>query len=77
MSFITKRRQCSLLDLSSQRLLVSVCVFFLILIYLFWAALGLLCFAWAFSSRSERGLLYIVLCRLLIVVASLVVEHKL
>ena len=39
-------------------------------IYLFLAALGLRCCARAFSSRVERGLLFIV-------VASLVVEHGL
>ena len=41
------------------------------------AALGLCCCARAFSSCSERGLLFIAVCRLLIVVASLVVEHGL
>ena len=46
-------------------------------IYLFLAALGLHCCAQAFSSCSERGLLFVVVCRLLIVVASLVVEHGL
>ena len=51
-------------------------LFFFYFIYLFWAALGL-CFAWAFSSCSEWGLLFIVLCRLLIVVASLAVVHRL
>ena len=44
--------------------------FFLIyLIYLFLAVLSLRCCAWAFSSCGEQGLL--------IVVASLVVEHGL
>ena len=41
------------------------------------AALGVCCCAWAFSSCGEQGLLFIVVCRLLIVVASLVVEHGL
>ena len=45
--------------------------------YLFLAALGLRCCAWAFSSCGERGLLFVVVCRLLIVVASLVAEHGL
>ena len=40
--------------------------------YFFLAALGLRCCAWAFSSCGERGLLFIVECGLLIVVASLV-----
>ena len=38
------------------------------------AALGLCCCAPAFSSCSERGLLYVAVCGLLVVVASLVVE---
>ena len=49
-------------------------LFFLLL---FLAALGLRCCARAFSSCSERGLLFVVVRGLLIVVASLVVEHGL
>ena len=50
--------------------------FFLIFkIYLFLAALGLCCCARAFSSCSERGLLFIAVRELLIAVASLVAEH--
>ena len=45
--------------------------------YLFLAALGLHCCAWAFSSCSEQGLLFVAVRVLLIVVASLVVEHGL
>ena len=41
------------------------------------AALGLHCCVWAFSSCSERGLLLVTVCRLLIVVASLVAEDGL
>ena len=56
-------------------------LFFLFLkhkfIYLFLAALGLCCCVWAFSSCGERGLLFVVVCRLLVEVASLVVEHRL
>ena len=44
---------------------------------LFLAALGLRCCAWAFSSCSERRLLFIVVCGLLTAVASLVAEHGL
>ena len=40
-------------------------------IYLFLAALGLCCCTWAFSSCGERGLLFLVVRGLLIVVASL------
>ena len=46
-----------------------------ILFILFLAALGLHCCARAFSSCGERGLLFVVVRRLLIAVASLVVEH--
>ena len=44
-------------------------------IHLFMAVLGLCCCAWAFSSCGERGLLFIKVHRLLIVVAPLVAEH--
>ena len=57
-----------------QRLIIS---FFFKLIYLFLAALGLHCCARAFSSCGEQGLLFVVVHGLLIVVASLVVEHGL
>ena len=46
-------------------------------IYLFLAALGLRCCAWAFSSCGERGLLFVVVRGLLIAMASLVAEHGL
>ena len=46
-------------------------------IYLFLAVLGLRCCVRAFSSCSERGLLFVVVRRLLTVVASLVAEHGL
>ena len=45
--------------------------------YLFLAALGLRCCAWAFSSGGEQGLLFVAARGLLIAVASLVVEHGL
>ena len=41
------------------------------------AALGLRCCMWAYSSYSEQGLLFLVVHRLLIAVASLVAEHGL
>ena len=50
---------------------------FKFLIYLFLAALGLCFCTRASSSCSERGLLFIVVCRLLLAVASLVAEHGL
>ena len=57
--------------------------FFLVLkkfihfIYLFLAALGLLCCARAFSSCGERGLFFVAVHGLLIEVASLIAEHRL
>ena len=50
-------------------------IFISLYILLFLAALGLRCCAWAFSSCGERGLLFVVVCRLLIAGASLVAEH--
>ena len=46
-------------------------------LYLFLAALGLHCCEQAFSSCSEQGLLFVAVRGLLIVVASLVAEHRL
>ena len=44
-------------------------------LFLFLAALGLCCCARAFSSCSERGLLFVAVHGLLVAVASLVAEH--
>ena len=52
--------------------LLTVVIFFSFL-----AMLGLCCCTQAFSSRGERGLLFIAVCGLLTVVASLVAEHGL
>ena len=52
-------------------------LFFINLFILVLAALGLRCCAWAFSSCGEQGLLFVVVCGLLIAVASLVAEHRL
>ena len=62
-----------------QKLCDGTFFFFLIylFIYLFLAALGLCCCTQTFSSCGERGLLFVVVRGLLIVVASLVVEHRL
>ena len=52
-------------------------IYIILFIYLFiLAALGLRCCAQAFSSCSERGLLFIAVCRRLSAVAS-PVEHRL
>ena len=50
---------------------------FIYLIYLFLAVLGLHCCVQAFSVCSERGLLFVAVCELLIAVASLIVKHGL
>ena len=50
---------------------------FIYFIYLLLAALGLHCCTRVHSSCSEQGLLFIAVCGLLIVVASLVAEHRL
>ena len=50
---------------------------FIYFIYLFLAMLGLRCWARAFSSCGVQGLLSVALHGLLIVVASLVAEHRL
>ena len=49
---------------------------FLIFIY-FLVVLGLRCYLWAFSSCSEVGLHLVEVHKLLVVVASLVAEHRL
>ena len=51
--------------------------FIILEICLFLAVLGLCCYARAFSSGSEQGLLFMVVCGLLIVVASFVVQQGL
>ena len=48
-----------------------------IYLFLFLAALGLCCCAWAFSSCSEQGLLFVAVRGLLIAVAFLVAEQGL
>ena len=52
------------------------CFFKFLYIY-FLAALALHCCAQAFSSCSERGLLFVAVHGLLVVVASLATEHRL
>ena len=46
-------------------------------LFIYLAALGLCCCAWAFSSCGERGLLFVAVRGLLVAVASLVAEHGL
>ena len=60
--------------ISTQRL-AHECSFFLnVFIYLFLATLGLHCCARAFSSFIKQGLLFVAVHRLLVAVASFVVE---
>ena len=54
---------------------LTVCQALFYFIYLFLAALGLRCCVRAFSSCSERGLLFVAARGLLIAVASLVAEQ--
>ena len=74
-------KRCStkvLLDLWFANFLFYFLNFFMYLfIYLFLASLGLHCCAQAFSSCGERGLLFVAVRGLLVVVASLVAEHGL
>ena len=58
-------------------MLLAVGFFFNRFIYLFLAALGLCCCSWAFSSCGEWGLIFSVVHRLLMVVASLVEKQRL
>ena len=46
-------------------------------VYFILVALGLHCCVWAFSGCSEWGLLFLVVCGLLIAMASFIVEHRL
>ena len=57
--------------------LITINLFIYLFIHLFLVALGLRSCERAFSSCSERGLLFVAVCGLLIAVASLVVEHGL
>ena len=66
-----------LLRLQSVCFLIQHHILFCLLIYLFLAALGLCCRSQAFSSCSERELLFVAVHGLLIAVASLVAEHGL
>ena len=50
-----------------------VCMYVCMYLWLPWVFVV----AWAFSSCSKRGLLFLAVCGLLIAVASLVVEHGL
>ena len=51
-------------------------IFSLELFFFFLVVFGLRCCAWAFSSWGEQRLLFVAVRGLLIVVASLVPEHR-
>ena len=55
----------------------STSIKFFLFIYLFLAVLGLRCCAWASLVASRGGYFLVVVCRLLIVVASLAAGHGL
>ena len=67
-SFVASHRFC---------MIVFIFIYLFLKLFIYLAALGLRCCARAFSSCSEQGLLFVAVCRFLIVVASLVVEHRL
>ena len=50
---------------------------FVLFVYLFLAALVLCGYVWAFSCCKEQGQLFVMMCGLLIVVASLVAKYRL
>ena len=56
---------------------ISNLFFYLFIIYVFLAELGLRCHVRAFFSCSEWGLLFVAVPGLLIAMASLVEEHRL
>ena len=74
-----KKKSLILLKISSTVKKASIFFFNFIFLFfiLFLAVLGLHCCARAFSSCGERGLLFVAVRRLLIAVASLIVEHGL
>ena len=64
-----------LLMIRSIELLIYFEIYYFLKINLFLAVLGLCCCVRPFSSCGERGLLFIAVRGLLIVVAPLVAEH--
>ena len=56
---------------------MSLFYFIIIIIFLFMAVLGLRFFARAFSSCGKWGPLFIAVCGLLTIAASVVAEHRL
>ena len=72
---VTQVYSLSRLGVTSSSFFFKINLF--IYLFLFLAALVPHCCPWAFSSCGERGLLSVAVRGLLIVVASLVAEHKL
>ena len=64
-------------NLLKAQMMVSIYLVNLFIYFLFLGVLGLHCCAQAFSSCGEQGLLFVVVYRLLTVVASLASEHGL
>ena len=76
---IHSHQQCMRILISPypyQHLLFSIFLSIFVL-FLFLTMLCLRCCAWAFSSCSKRGLLFVAVHGLLFAVASLVAEHRL
>ena len=67
----------SIINIITIFLLLSIFLKNLFIYFLFLAVLGLCCCVRAFSSCGEWGLLFVMVRRLLIAVASLVMEHGL
>ena len=82
--FLPKKQGLSLLPFHASSVVLSLIYIyiyiklsFLFIYLLFMAALCLRCCAWALSSCSVQGLLFVAVRGFLIAVASLVAEHEL
>ena len=69
-----KEEEVARLKSSGQVIFFNKFIYFIVL---FLAVFGLCCCSWAFSSCGKRGLLFVAVRRLLIVVACFVAEHGL
>ena len=78
---IDRREYLVILHVCQSTIFIYIYIYFnkfiLFYLFLFLAVLGLHCCTRAFSSYGDRGLLFVAVHRLFIVVASLVVEHGL
>ena len=65
------------LNLSDHHLKITTYIYFILFLFYFWPHWAFVAMRGLFSHCGERALLFIVVCRLLIAVASFVVEHRL